>query len=351
MYGYIGEYEAIDDAAFVMDLQNLASKYPEILIRVNCGGGDVYKGMTIYNSIKENRDKVKIKIDGIAASMGAIFPLAAKKENVTISRYGRMMTHRVSGIAIGNADDLRNSATEFEAWENTISTILSERTGLSNEEAKKKYIVNQDRWISGQQATDEGLVGGVYDAEPVNAPEDSIIENVFNSYNVILNKATTSQQKKYTMKKDLLKKLSLADDATDEQIDAAVEKALNDKDTAESAAKTEVMNKAKLLIDGAIKNKQLTEADRVEYEAMAVSNYDFTAKVIAKVQPVKSITSQLIQKKEKKEGEAVTEEGSDYEALVAQGTAVFASYKSEHPAEYRKIWEAHFKAPFPEQNA
>src|SRR5436190_12627201 len=142
MYGYIGDYEAIDDAAFVMDLQNLASKYPEILIRVNCGGGNVWKGMVIYNAIKENRDKIKIKIDGVAASMGAIFPLGAKKENVSISKYGRVMTHRVSTGMFGNADELRAMATELEAWENSFSEILAERTGLTKEEAKKKYIVS-----------------------------------------------------------------------------------------------------------------------------------------------------------------------------------------------------------------
>ncbi|MGQ0737657.1 MAG: head maturation protease, ClpP-related [Bacteroidota bacterium] len=352
MYGYIGEYEAIDDAVFLMDLRNLESKYKDITIRVNCGGGDVYKGMAIFNAIRQSKANIYIKIDGIAASMGAVFPLAAPKGKVSASKYARIMTHRVSGIAIGNADDLRNQATEMEQWEDNISDVIATRTGTKKEDAKKKYIVNKDRWISAEQALAEGLIDTIYDADPVDVPADNNPENVFNSFQkIFLNKSQQSQPKKYKMKKELLKKLNLADDASDDAIDAAVEKVLTEKETADNAAKTALKAKAKTLVDGAIAAKKLTEADRAEYEGMAETNYEFTAKAIEKIQAVKSITSQLTPKKEKKGEGAAAEEESDYEALLAKGKDAVAEYKKENFSEYKKMWEAHYKAPYPEPNA
>jgi ATP-dependent Clp protease protease subunit len=353
MYGYIGEYEAIDDAAFVMQLQNLASKYPEILIRVNCGGGDVYKGMTIYNTIKENRDKIKIKIDGIAASMGAIFPLGAKKENVTISKYGRMMTHRVSSARFGNADDFRALATELEQWEDNIGDILAERTGLSKEDAKKKYIVNQDRWIGGVQAKEEGLVGDVYDADPISLPENTNEQEVFNSFQVVLNKANLSQQNKYNMKKDLLKKLGLADNATDDQIDTAVEKALTEKESSEAAAKTQLKNKAKARIDKAIADKVITEPEREELQNRAEQSeqdYEFVNKMLDKFKPAQKPTDMLNRKDKAKSEETQGGEAADkteWEMLVAKGTAAAMEMKQNDFPKYKQIWEAHYNAPFP----
>lgn len=351
MYGYIGEYEAIDDAAFVSDLQELSSRFPEILIRVNCGGGDVYKGMTIYNTIKENNDKIKIKIDGIAASMGAIFPLGAKKENVSISKYGRMMTHRVSSLCFGNADEMRAQATELEAWEVNIADILAERTGLSKEDAKKKYIVSNDRWISGQQAKDEGLVGEVYDADPVSVPDNKNEQELFNSYNVVLNKAKP-QSKKYTMKKELLKKLNLSEDATDDQIDNAVQQLLIDKETTDNTAKAVLKNKAKTLLDKAITNRLITEEERPEYQAKAEESedgYAFVEKVIAKMQPIKKPTELLNRKDSGAVDGNKDESVSEWEALLKKGPEAVAAFKNENRNEYIKIWEAHFKVPFPEQ--
>lgn len=352
MYGYIGEYEAIDDAIFLMDLRNLEARFKDITIRVNCGGGDVYKGMTIFNAIRQSKANIIIKIDGIAASMGAVFPLGAKKGNVSASKYARIMTHRVTGIGIGNADDLRTQADEMEVWEDNISDAISNRTGITKEEAKAKYIVNKDRWISAEQALAEGIIDSIYDADPVSVPEDKNPEHLFNMFQtVFLNKAK-SQPKKYTMKKDLLKKLGLSDEATDAEIDTAVEKVLSDKETTENAVKAALKTKAKGLVDKAVQNKLITEAERAEYDKQAEESeagYSFVEKIFNKMQPVKR-PSEMLNRKDKKEDDDTTEV-SDYEALVKKGTAAVAAFKAENFSEYKKMWEAHYKAPFPEHNA
>lgn len=352
LYGYISPYD-VSAADFIIELSQLCAIYSDIKIKINSGGGSVFEGIAMYNGIRQKIKEgkhIKTCVEGIAASMGAIIALAG--EEISISKYGRMMIHRATGYASGDAEDMRLQADLIESAEGDCVKIIAERTGLKEKEVKEKFMQKGvDNWLKADKCIEYKLADKVYDAEPVPVPDNVTDEKaVYNIFETCLNK-NTSQPKKYNMKKDLLKKLNLADDATDDQIDAAVERVLSEKDTADNAAKTALKAKAKTLVDGAIAAKKLTEADRVEYETMAESNYDFTAKAIEKIPAVKTITSQLIPKKEKKEGDAATEEVSEYEALVAQGTAVFAAFKAENPAEFRKMWEAHYKAPYPEPNA
>ncbi|HEX8460915.1 MAG TPA: head maturation protease, ClpP-related, partial [Segetibacter sp.] len=148
IYGFIGQYEEIDDAEFIKDLRQLEAAYADINFRINCGGGDVYKGLAIYNSIRNSKCNTTSYVDGIAASMGAV--IAASTNKTYMSKYARFMTHRVTGFCGGNSDDLRNFAIEFDNYELSIAEILANKTGLTKEAAKTKYITNKDRWISAE---------------------------------------------------------------------------------------------------------------------------------------------------------------------------------------------------------
>ena len=45
---------------------------PEIVVRINSGGGDVFAANAIYTRLKDNTAKITVKIDGWAASAATI---------------------------------------------------------------------------------------------------------------------------------------------------------------------------------------------------------------------------------------------------------------------------------------
>ena len=335
LYGFIGQYECIDDAAFITDLRALEGKYTDLNIRINCGGGDVYKGLTIFNAIRNSTLKTHGKIDGIAGSMGAV--VAAACDDVEMSKYARYMTHRVTGFNGGNADDMRTFADELEQLETTIATILAKRTGLPVDEAKTKYITDQDRWIGADQALTEKLIDAIYDADPVDLPttENADTSKMFNAFEKVYNISTTKNDNM----KFITALLGLSENATEAEITTAINKLKDDKATAENAVKKTVESSAKNLVSAAIGEGRLVEADRVEYEEAAVENFDRTAKMINKL-PVTKKPMQTIVNKDKPEGGEGAED--NWEALQKKGTAAVASCKAETPEVYKQLFKTHY---------
>lgn len=342
VYGYIGQYEEIDDAAFVTDFRKLESKYSTIIIRINCGGGDVYKGMTIFNCIKNSKARVDIKIDGIAASMGAVL-CAGATGTVEMSKYARYMTHRVSAWMGGNADEMRAMAEELEKLETNIASIIAKRTGLTTEEARTKYITNKDRWIGAEQALTEKLIDGIYDADPVQLPENADDEKVFNAYQHQFNNRL---QKPNDMKQIALL-LGLPENATEAQIEAAVKQMKENLTNAENAAKAVVKAQAKALVDNSIKEGRLTEADRATFENLAETNMEAAQTAINKIPTAKKPLQAINNTTVTVPGAVVnsTDEITTWEQLTEKGDEFVAQFKVDNAEVYAKLLKEYTAKP------
>lgn len=342
MYGYIGDWEEINDIDFINDLRILEGIYQNINLRINCGGGDVHKGITIFNAIKNSKVNIEGYIDGIAASMGAVIAAGCKK--LYMSKFARYMTHRVKGSIFGDSDKLKSFATELEALEDVIAKVLGERTGLTQEEAKAKYITTQDRWIGADQALQEKLIDEVYDADPVDVPENSTEEQLVNVY---AENFTNKYLKPVYNMKEIALALGLAEDATEAEIKAAIEKQKADKKTAEDALKVSNTAKAKALVATALNAGKITQTEVEGYEAQAENNYDFVASVLNKLPVIKKPSEIINQGKLNAEGKEDTKEASGWEALVAMGSTAVNDMKQNDFAGYKKLWEAHYGQSYP----
>ncbi|WP_171606452.1 head maturation protease, ClpP-related [Limnovirga soli] len=343
LYGFIGEYEAIDDAAFITDLRTLENTFSTINIRVNCGGGDVYKGLTIFNAIRNSKASINGFVDGIAASMGAV--IIAACTNVQMSKYARYMTHRVTGYNGGNADDMRNFADQLDQLENIIAEIIAKRTGLTAADAKTKYITNQDRWIGADQALQEKIIDGIYDAEPIALPAtENNAQQLFNAYHKIFN--ISSLQKTENMKSIALL-LGLAENATEQEVSAAISALITAKSKAENAIEAANKQKVKALVDGAIQCKQLTESDRPSFEAMALVNYDNTAAVIAKIPVSRKPTEIINGKNPDVPGADDTAEVDSWDKMMAKGENFVKEFKKTNAAQYAQFYKTNYGRDLP----
>lgn len=186
LYGYIGGDEVVA-ADFVRELRELEKEYNLINIRINSGGGSIFDGFTMFNAIRNAKVDIDIYIDGMAASMATVIALAGRK--CYMSKVARFMTHRASGFAYGNADDLRQCAELMEGLEDDIAGIYAARTGMSIEEAKAKYLTTgKDRWVSAKDALKEKLIDGIYDGdvtEPVS-PENATEKEMWRAYEQVV---------------------------------------------------------------------------------------------------------------------------------------------------------------------
>ena len=71
---------------------------PEIVVRINSGGGDVFAANAIYTRLKHNAAKITVKIDGWAASAATIVAMAG--DVIEIPGNGVFMEHDpVLGLA------------------------------------------------------------------------------------------------------------------------------------------------------------------------------------------------------------------------------------------------------------
>jgi len=170
IYGDIYRYDGCVNASdFVKELKGLEKSCSKINVRINSNGGDVFEGIAIFNAIKNSPCDIDIYIDGMAASMGSVIAMAGRK--VYMSRFARLMTHKPSGGAWGNADDLRRAADEIDDCEKILSDIYVSKTGMTSQKVSDDLLNGKDVYFNADQALKAGLIDGIYDGAKVEVPE------------------------------------------------------------------------------------------------------------------------------------------------------------------------------------
>lgn len=161
---------------FAEEFSALEKEFDTILVRINSPGGDIMEGLPIYNILAQSQKEVNTRIDGVAASMGAIIALAGKK--VSAPKSSIFMLHRAATCMCGNANDFREAADQLEVWEGSLIPAIAKKTGLTEDEVKAKWFDGKDHFMTGQQAFDEGLIDELIDGEPDIPAAASKTENL-----------------------------------------------------------------------------------------------------------------------------------------------------------------------------
>ena len=193
LYDEIGSY-GVSAKDFVNDIKELDGK--DIYLHINCVGGEVFDGMAIYNTLKKYEGKVTAYIEGIAASMGSVIPLAA--DEIIMSENSLLMIHNAWGGAMGEADDMRKTAQLLDKLSGEIANIYTKKTGLDLETIQQ--MMDEETWFNAEEALELGFIDRVSDAIMVAAKFDlSKFKN--KSEKEIINQL--NNQKSKTMTEDL----------------------------------------------------------------------------------------------------------------------------------------------------
>lgn len=137
---------------FIDDLKEVPAAH-KIVLRIHSPGGEVFDGNAIATAIRR-RGNVEVQIEGLAASMATVISLAGAP--VKMAANGFYMIHNPWGMAIGDAEELRDQA---ELLDKIRSTMVSAYAGKSGQSAEQIIEwMDAETWFTAEQALDAGFV-------------------------------------------------------------------------------------------------------------------------------------------------------------------------------------------------
>lgn len=131
----------------------------DIQMYVNSGGGGVYAGMGIYDTMQYIQPDIATICIGISASMAAVLLCAGTKGKRTALKHSRIMIHQPSGGADGQASDILIVAKEIQTLKNELYQIISDHTGQDFSKIEKDS--DRDCWMTASEAKEYGLIDEV----------------------------------------------------------------------------------------------------------------------------------------------------------------------------------------------
>lgn len=173
IYDEIGWF-GVTAEEFVKDLDEITAD--EIVVAINCPGGDVFDGIAIYNALRTHPATVTTRVDSLAASIASIIAQAGDHRVMLTS--GQMMIHDAWGLSIGNAKEMREMADLLDRQSDVIAGIYASRG--SGDVAYYRALMEQDRWFTDEEAVAEGLADEVLDPSEMKNTKAAVVPQISN---------------------------------------------------------------------------------------------------------------------------------------------------------------------------
>jgi ATP-dependent Clp endopeptidase proteolytic subunit ClpP len=154
----------VSASAFMRDLRGMG-ELDEIHLSIHSPGGDVLDGWAIYNSLKNSKAKITARVEGLAASMASVILMAA--DTVEIPENAYVMIHNPWGLAIGDAEEMRDTADLLDKLGNGLVNAYTSRTG--NTEADVRAWMDAETWMDGKEAVERGFADKLLDGVALSA--------------------------------------------------------------------------------------------------------------------------------------------------------------------------------------
>ena len=160
LYGAISSQQRwwedrVTPGKFNQELAALGEDVPEIVVRINSGGGDVFAANAIYTRLKDHSAKITVKIDGWAASAATIIAMAG--DTIKIARNGVFMIHDPAMTVWDTfkAEDFEKMAEELKVIKQSIVNTYAMKTGRPEQEISD--FMAEEKWWTGDAAVENGF--------------------------------------------------------------------------------------------------------------------------------------------------------------------------------------------------
>lgn len=128
----------------------------DIYFYINSPGGEVYSGLSIFDTMNYIKPDVSTLCFGMAASMGSFLLAAGAKGKRYILPHARVMLHQPHGGARGQATDMKIQLDEMLKTKDLMNEIYAKNTGKP-----KKLIqetLERDHWMNAAESKKFGVV-------------------------------------------------------------------------------------------------------------------------------------------------------------------------------------------------
>lgn len=149
---------------FIQELRS-HTNIKSINLSVHSPGGSVIDGFAMYNVLKNHPAKVFGSVEGIAASAASYVLMAS--DVIEMPEDSFLMIHNAWGFAIGDADELRDTADIMDKLQDSIVNIYVQQSG--KDETEIREMMKVETWMNASDALDHGFIDTITGAIDVAA--------------------------------------------------------------------------------------------------------------------------------------------------------------------------------------
>jgi ATP-dependent protease ClpP protease subunit len=188
IYGDIGSW-GVSASSFVEELK--AVDAPEIRLYLSSPGGEVFDGLAVYNALRSHRAKVIVQVDSLAASIASVIAMAG--DRIIMAPHSQMMIHMATGIACGEATEMREYADFLDRQSENIAGVYAERAGGTVKQWLKAMA--QETWYFAAEAVEAGLADEVAKPQRMTPEEEEQARAIAAAWDLsVYNYAHTSRE-------------------------------------------------------------------------------------------------------------------------------------------------------------
>src|SRR5690606_28493465 len=153
-------------------------------------GGSVFEGVAIHNMLKRHKAKINVYVDALAASIASVIAMAG--DTIFMPKNAMMMIHNPWTVAMGNSKELRKVADDLDRISVSAIETYLQKAGDKLEEEKLKQMLDDETWLSADDAYQYGLCDVVQEANDMAA---SVSEDLFAKYKNVPKQLIEPEQK------------------------------------------------------------------------------------------------------------------------------------------------------------
>lgn len=357
IYGYLVDTQYSPDdvtfTSFIEDIDYLVASKPKIIfIKLNTGGGNVAVGFAIYdyieNKVKPQGIKIITEDVGMAASMGSIIFMCGDER--LINPNSRVMIHRPKGGIYGDADEMAAYVDLLKTYEEQAIDVYM-KSGQTKEVVLSWLKSGVDKWFTAKECVKLGIATSIVGGNKTTMTMKFNNQEEAWSHYQSINLSLTKNIKKMAFTKEFLMSLGLPEDATEQQVQDAVTKMQSANQV--SAKAVEDANKAaqaaldmsiKTMIDTAIKEGKMIEAQREGVEVIAkASGLDKAKAYLDTLKPVVT-PNQMINQSAHNTTPIVGRENWTYKDWMKKDSPGLMSMKVNEPDKFNQLLNNHKSA-------
>ena len=181
IYGPIGHdfWEPENSITAKSVMEQLSQIEGDVTVRISSGGGDVYEGIDLMNTLKGHPGEVTVIVESLAAS-AASFIAVGGADRVLMRESSEMMIHRAMTFTDGNADDVRKTLADLERQDVKLANIYAGKAGGDVDQWLD--LMSEETWYTADEAVAAGLADEVIRekrAEPAPVPSSAVARKRF----------------------------------------------------------------------------------------------------------------------------------------------------------------------------